>query len=818
MKGRMLKNLKTLANQRLIITSMAALCCLTLHAQNNIRFEADFEITQKASIGKELQRKQVAYSVLNNLKMANDYRKRLLAAMKKLNEPGAMGNELETEIRRLGIQMRESRANGTFTARVEPGKAALVIGDDGVVTIEIKEGQLKYQATIAGQAAIQLQEVVKTEKRKKRKFRQVPTTDTGAEIKFNVNAHLEPGETNSRSRMIIQPVVVDCQTDDTVDYLTPFVIEGNDYHQLQNRRMAYDYFQNDSLARGYVHSMQLYDDRELDFDRDVIYRKPDRNKSYKCTYFVVLEDYTHKYFDNGGLGTGSCLSYKPFKFLDFSAALAELPLTEEFHDQAEARTRDVDRKLRLRFHIGTDELTADSLNDIEVERLTREMRSYGSKLQQIKIEATASPDGNFERNRQLAEKRARRAAQLLRERLGRNLDYVRLPAPNIVVHTWEDVAGELEYSDSIKASEIRQIIKERGMNNAWNTIRNLPYYNSVITPILENLRVMKCSYQYELDHVMDADEVLAEYFSNKHEYVSGTKDLSDGDYYNLFANIHDAKELDTLTLVAYRHVTRQPSYELLRFSAYVANRMALMNMRNSVYDSNVLRPFVDYSMGINVMDNNYKIRKNRREILINQAITYFQEANNDTAQAIIDWLGEGQTDPQTQRMMKYIDFLRLFNAQRTAEEEQRFQKASEFVMAAAPDNRAILYTELHLKSAAEAEELVDRMDDKNPKKWYLKAIIWAELADRALQNRNSDSESDEVPEYLAFFQHSFDMMPQYKRLYFNEGNISDETRKAHPYRKKDIPAYRALFRQLYDSGAKLTDRMSNNQYDKEVTQ
>lgn len=125
---------------------------------------------------------------------------------------------------------------------------------------------------------------------------------------------------------------------------------------------------------------------------------------------------------------------------------------------------------------------------------------------------------------------------------------------------------------------------------------------------------------------------------------------------------------------------------------------------------------------------------------------------------------------------------------------------------------------------------MDKMDDNNPKKWYLKGLLWSEEAGKETQGDSDGgfreltemeyfdmqqnhpeqlieynkkleeynamkaaSAGDTVPHFLAYFQHSFDLEPKYKRLYFNEGNVSDETRKQHPYRRKDIPAYRRKF-------------------------
>ena len=159
-------------------------------------------------------------------------------------------------------------------------------------------------------------------------------------------------------------------------------------------------------------------------------------------------------------------------------------------------------------------------------------------------------------------------------------------------------------------------------------------------------------------------------------------------------------------------------------------------------------------------------------------------------------------------------------------------------------NRAIIWTELHSqlnKSREECERRLDRMPDDNPKKWYLKGIIWADEAGKEPQvndyassqasagfrelsteeedelmrtapdkyqeylkqldeianggNANVDEEIDvsKVPFFLAYFQHSFDMEKKFIRFYRNEGNVNDNVRKQYKYLRKDIPAYRKKF-------------------------
>lgn len=219
-------------------------------------------------------------------------------------------------------------------------------------------------------------------------------------------------------------------------------------------------------------------------------------------------------------------------------------------------------------------------------------------------------------------------------------------------------------------------------------------------------------------------------------------------------------------------------------------------MRNGIYDTSVLRPFVDFSLQlINSEDKGTGMIRNRKEILINQAINYFQESKLDTAQYIVDWLkGKGE-DARIYNLSMLITFVHgFFQTDRTEEEEATFKKASDFVFNSNDINKAVLYSELHSqlpKTRQEAEEWVNKMDDKDARKWYLEGILWSGEASK-------ESGSEEVPNHLAYFQHSFDLQPRFKRDYFNEGNVSDDVRKVHPYRRKDIEKYRKAFLSLME--------------------
>lgn len=59
------------------------------------------------------------------------------------------------------------------------------------------------------------------------------------------------------------------------------------------------------------------------------------------------------------------------------------------------------------------------------------------------------------------------------------------------------------------------------------------------------------------------------------------------------------------------------------------------------------------------------------------------------------------------------------------------------------------------------------------------------------------------PAFLAYFQHCFDMKPQYKGLYNTDANIPDDVRKKSPYDEKKAEQYRQKFTDLMIAAGKI---------------
>jgi hypothetical protein len=758
------------------------------------------------------------------------------------------------------VKKNTTRASGRFSINAATTLCLLFItGQESKVSdiIEIVEGKTEYDVVINVQ---RLREVVKQGNAVEREFIGGGNGDTGdGNCYFHISLNIPKGYGKESSRLIIQTYAVDCQTDDTLAYCDPLVYEGREYHTLQNRRMDYDYFANDKLAGAYHDRMEITSDDWIRIDTTVVYQKPDKNLTYRGPYTYVLEDYHHVY-KRGGWG-GTCLVERPFKFLDFTPALAEIPLTEEFREDAQSQFGQENRDLQLRFVVGKDVLEEDSMNQVNIDKLISELRSYGEKLVAPKIQGYASPDGGMKVNQDLALRRAQYAARIIQRYL---------PAGTTVsssssVYTWNDVADALakkglqDYADQVRAIAARTDSPDR-------ELKMLDFYATDVEPILESMRAMRASYQYLRAKVLTADEAVEEYYSHKRDYQLGKKKFSNGDFWNIYNNLNDEAEADSLTLLAYNYITKDPEYATENIIApYVANRYAIYNLNKGTPNARILEPFIDLSYhNVNAkkaIDDFLTITINRKEILLNQAVTYFQEQKLDSALFFINWLHKANvSDVTLDNMEKYMNLKRLHAIHnKTFQERQTYEAAKKFVLSVSDENKAILYTEIpDWGMTDEAMKYVDKMPDNSAKKWYLKALLWVDkagkeprdfdesekvddtpgfklltpaeedslmvsdpgeynkyMADLVAWQNQCDSikaarpqkaddgiDIEDIPYYLAYFQHAFELEPLFKRIYFTEGHVSEDMRKLYKYKNKNIPAYRKLFRLLYEQDQK----------------
>lgn len=763
----------------------------------------------------EFRYETVRYALFRSIQKANDAKNKIQAAIeagKKSNVDPTMA--FSDAVNSLGLNLIQSDPTGTIVLNAMSGSGLLIVGDEGeetpkITTVQVPQGggtAIRINDVVLKSDVVTIGTIIKTATRNKRTVPRKPK-DFGPDAKFNLHIDKFAGEVNGDTRIILQPTIIDCLTEDTIEYLKPLVFEGERFHKLQHRRMAFDYFRNDSLARGYMPGYVPKDNEPFYFDSMVVYKKPVPKNTYRCSYVVSVEDYLHLMSDSADIHPGSCNPLRPFKLFDFSVATTDLRLTSEFHENAESNFDNYSQDIQLKFVQGKDELTTDSINELTLSNFSKELRTYGDKLWNLSVEGCSSPEGGMERNTLLARQRAAKASSLLRGVPG---DVHRQILPPHV-YTWEDVLEEVKKQNNQEITDmVQNVVANHKANEVYGMLKNLPFFESVIGPILQKQRVIRFKYMVQRERVMEADEAVDFYYRHKHDLLSGKKHLSDGDYYNLFATVRDSAELDTITMLSYKQITSKAAYDRLKLAPYVANRMALLKIRQGHADVNVLRPFInldDQQVNHVFRDNfNNTWMVNREELLTNQAVAYFQEEKTDTATFIIDSYLKGS--PAAEKLSMYVLIKDYFDSyiSNSIDDQKTYEavdRAVKEVIDTSDENKAIVKTEYYddLKvKLYEVEPLIMKLSDDNPKKWYMLGEVWSREAGREETVKTTIvdkvDEDNTVPYHLAFFQHSFDLKPEYKRFYLTEGNVPDNIRKQFPYRKKDIELYRQKFLQI----------------------
>lgn len=739
--------------------------------------------------------------------------------------------------------------------------------------------------------------------------------DDGFEY-FNITLTQLPADIREdKTRIILLPYAIDCLTDDTIAYLTPAVYEGNDYHQLQDKRKSYDYQNTDSLGKsriltqtkllrndttftfnrkfkpkldnrgntiirkdangndmvdakgntlyegdsiiekdiakieaidtvlienrpGFIKSIDslqhirdaIQEKTFIRIDTTIVFKKPNKKKSYRGMVRYVMEDYHHPYFKNEYGGT--CLHVRPFKFLQITNSGIDMELDpNEFYQETEEGRQNQENNLNMSFEHGKTTLIEDSAFFVTIANLNKDfedIRSTGGDITGGTLTAYASPDGSEATNRRLAEGRA----QVARSKIPGQLHNV---AINYEIDTWDNTAKLLEEDGLLEeAAFVRQCIEEgKGVREVvGRKVATYPGYKEKIKPILERQCRIKFKYEFFANKKLKPQEALDLYRADPE------RKFFNGDYFNIISLLTDSLERDKATRIAYERVVVRNQDIESNFAPYLINRMAYLKIKAGEPDTNLLKPLLDFSFKnwrFNQTKSGSDIKFNRPEAVLNQAVAYYMLDQIQKAKELGSRVKLAYPDMQEAvNLMHFINFkdlVRIPADRRTRQQQDELDAALKLLAGSDKDNTAVLYTEFrNLGKLDSAWDFVHLMSDDNPKKWYLMALLWATrdgqestfklpIDEDTVSYGDEDVKIDGIPYYMAYFQRAFDLDKSKERTflrhYFDEGWIKEEMRekKNHAYKLNRIPAYRKLFRlrKIEDDKylAKLRKRIAN---------
>lgn len=530
---------------------------------------------------------------------------------------------------------------------------------------------------------------------------------------------LPPYFGNRFSRLIIQPYVLDCETNDTITFARPSVYDGKEYALTQERKMGYD-MDRDPL-RPYIKAEALTT-RAMNLDWTDTIIVPDPNRNYSCFAIVNLEDYSASNSRTYQINT--CQTKRPMKFLQYNLFSEQMdPLQHK--ERAQIEKRNTSDKIQLSFLINSDQLTDTPENKQSLAMLRNKLKeiaeSPGTVLKEFHVAGTASPDGHCSSNLSLAERRMRKIEQEITsilpqytlERVYRN--------PHAEVAPWEEVVKLLERDGkSTEAGKVKEILaKHKDIGAQGRALKQLDWYSTVIVPYLDELRVVNYNCLYEIYREPNDEEVMAQY---REKGLKGS--YTRYEYWKLFQLITDEKELEALYRRAY-----EESLEQKHPWALAGNNLAASYLERDTVDTSILEPLIDLSIHstdysrMNADGSRTEI-VNRLEVVTNQLCMYIKKGDFEHASVLVKILPE---DSKFDLLKAYTWALGgYFQGGTTPEEKERAHKTFETIKASSPQNEVVMYMALDNRAGnAAAKASLAKLPQDSALTWYFKATLSA---------------------------------------------------------------------------------------------
>lgn len=530
---------------------------------------------------------------------------------------------------------------------------------------------------------------------------------------------LPPYFGNRFSRLIIQPYVLDCETNDTITFARPSVYDGKEYALTQERKMGYD-MDRDPL-RPYIKAEALTT-RAMNLDWTDTIIVPDPNRNYSCFAIVNLEDYSASNSRTYQINT--CQTKRPMKFLQYNLFSEQMdPLQHK--ERAQIEKRNTSDKIQLSFLINSDQLTDTPENKQSLAMLRNKLKeiaeSPGTVLKEFHVAGTASPDGHYSSNLSLAERRMRKIEQEITsilpqytlERVYRN--------PHAEVAPWEEVVKLLERDGkSTEAGKVKEILaKHKDIGAQGRALKQLDWYATVIVPYLDELRVVNYNCLYEIYREPNDEEVMAQY---REKGLKGS--YTRYEYWKLFQLITDEKELEALYRRAY-----EESLEQKHPWALAGNNLAASYLERDTVDTSILEPLIDLSIHstdysrMNADGSRTEI-VNRLEVVTNQLCMYIKKGDFEHASVLVKILPE---DSKFDLLKAYTWALGgYFQGGTTPEEKERAHKTFETIKASSPQNEVVMYMALDNRAGnAAAKASLAKLPQDSALTWYFKATLSA---------------------------------------------------------------------------------------------
>ena len=590
----------------------------------------------------------------------------------------------------------------------------------------------------------------------------------------------------SNRRLIMQPYVIDCNTEEVVKYIDPTVLDGSEYDLTQNRRMAFN-MNNDALAK-FINRRKPLNEGIFDIDiRDSV-PVPDPQRTYSVLAKVIIADYTHDtYEDEWKLTT--CKIKRPMQFLEYSFDDYALD-PNKYKETPRRERRDTKGNIQLTFLVAKAELDPEyPENEIQMNKLRNDLMEIingdGTTLKEFKIMGVSSPEGAYQSNLALAKRRTDYALSQIVSMIpaGKWARVYKHPTEARVA-TWSEVADLLEADTLLnEAAEVRAIVEKYSSQDAqYAAIRKLPFYETAVKNTFPRLRTVQYEYKHEIFRELNPEEIVDRYY-NDPNYKEGKKQFTRYEYWHLFQKIKDPVEAEKIYRRAYNETMALNSKGKKVPWILAANNLAMSLLKRDTFDVEILQPLIDYTRPINsiLTDNDgisiIKTEVNPENIVANQLAMYIRANNFDDASILADKLPNNDKFKMVKAFANCLGGYYDYRGAATKQEQDERKATFELVRNSSPMNNVVMCMAMETDFYnAEARKALEKIEPTTQTK-YMKLQLFIrenKLHDDPKMVDPFSKEETAFKEACRMLDAIIKEDPKFKKTAENDGEISKE--------------------------------------------
>lgn len=415
--------------------------------------------------------------------------------------------------RLLGVADDDGRYNVTFES---DGRLLFshVACEDLIVDVD---GRLQIDVVLVPETK-ELAEVVVVAKGREATIQPEPTDLVleGNTIRLKTRVKVPEKMLDSDVRMIIQPAIYNV-TKRHLSYLNPVIVDGKNYAVTQER--MYDWNERRDTLTTFERVKPTNNNNEsIIFINDSL-RLDNPNDDYMCVVMTSVENYNRiLYTRQFEIARGTV---NPLRFLSYN--LTPMGMNEsKFLPTPEMELRDASGEVNLLFPVGKSKLDMSLGNNTEeLNTMIAELRKIeqdpNSTLKSFTIYGSASPEGRYEVNKELAEARMKSAMDKVLSSINPELRKNAEISSYASVASWEEVVTMLR-ADGLnsEADQVQQVIdRTRSGENRTYAVSKLPFYkNLIVEKYLPRLRRVNYSVVSSGYRPLTDDEIADLYKTN----------------------------------------------------------------------------------------------------------------------------------------------------------------------------------------------------------------------------------------------------------------------------------------------------------------